>query len=76
MKKGEKGFLVVYGNGLRLKVADDGIGLPGDTDIVAPTRKNFGMFLVHNFVKEMNGRIELADQVEGGTTILVHCPLD
>lgn len=50
------------GNMIRLRVADDGVGIPADFDI--PGAKSLGLQLVHSLVGQLDGTIEL-DRSEG-----------
>jgi two-component sensor histidine kinase len=54
----------------RLTYTDNGSGLPADFQV--DTKQSMGLFLIHNLVKQLNGRIAFSD--DQGTR--VECELD
>jgi two-component sensor histidine kinase len=61
------------GDGLRLAIEDDGVGLPADFDLEQAA--SLGLSIVSTLVGELGGQISLGRRGDGaGTRVVVHVP--
>ena len=62
-----------HGDGLRLVIADDGVGLPAGFDLEHAA--SLGLSIVSTLVGELGGQISLGHRDEGaGTRVVVRVP--
>jgi two-component sensor histidine kinase len=60
------------GEALRLRVEDDGVGLPPDFDVESST--SLGFSIVSTLVRELGGTLSVADRAPHGTCVEVDLP--
>lgn len=58
--------------GITLRVADDGIGIPQDFDVT--TSKSLGMYLISSFAKKLNATFDLHSNPGTAATIFIPTP--